>query len=95
LAITKALILRAVFRLALRRTEKLIGFILVLLGLDLAVPDHSTLIWTTLERQRLSALSQHSRVPSPLLCFPDELQPQERRSATSKLGRGSMLERSR
>src|SRR3954467_6756944 len=33
----------AVFRLALRQTEGLIGSILQLLGLDLAVPDHSTL----------------------------------------------------
>jgi IS5 family transposase len=32
-----------VFRLALRQTEGLIGSILQLLGLDLAVPDHSTL----------------------------------------------------
>ena len=31
------------FRLALRQTEGLIGSILHLLGLDLAVPDHSTL----------------------------------------------------
>jgi hypothetical protein len=37
------LTLRAVFRLALRQTEGLIGSILKLLGLDLAVPDHSTL----------------------------------------------------
>ena len=43
LAITTALTLRAVFRLALRQTEGLIGSILDLLGLDLAVPDHSTL----------------------------------------------------
>jgi len=43
LAITTALTLRAVFRLALRQTEGLIGSILQLLGLDLAVPDHSTL----------------------------------------------------
>jgi hypothetical protein len=43
LAITTALILRAGFRLALRQTEGLIGSILRLLGLDLAVPDHSTL----------------------------------------------------
>src|SRR3954466_11541941 len=35
--------LRAVFRLALRQTEGLIGSILQLLDLDLAVPDHSTL----------------------------------------------------
>jgi hypothetical protein len=43
LAITTALTPRAVFRLALRPTEGLIGSILQLLGLDLAVPDHSTL----------------------------------------------------
>ena len=43
LAITTALTLRAVFRLALRQTEGLIGCVLRLLGLDLAVPDHSTL----------------------------------------------------
>jgi hypothetical protein len=43
LAITTALTLRTVFRLALRQTEGLIGSILQLLGLDLPVPDHSTL----------------------------------------------------
>jgi hypothetical protein len=43
LAIRTALTLRAVFRLALRQTEALISSILQLLGLDLAVPDHSTL----------------------------------------------------
>jgi len=43
LAITTALMLRAAFRLAQRQTESLIGSILHLLGLDLAVPDHSTL----------------------------------------------------
>jgi len=43
LAILTALTLRAVFRLALRQTEGLIGSIIRLLGLDLAVPDHSTL----------------------------------------------------
>ncbi|MBK8174537.1 MAG: IS5 family transposase [Rhodospirillales bacterium] len=43
LAITTGLTLRAVFRLALRQTEGLIGSILGLLGLDLAVPDHSTM----------------------------------------------------
>jgi hypothetical protein len=43
LAIQTALTLRAVFRFALRQTEGLLGSILQLLGLDLAVPDHSTL----------------------------------------------------
>jgi hypothetical protein len=44
LAIRTALTLRAVFRLALRQTEGLIGSVLKLLGLDLAVPDHSALL---------------------------------------------------
>jgi hypothetical protein len=43
LAITTALTLRTVFRLALRQTEGLIGSIIRLLGLDLPVPDHTTL----------------------------------------------------
>jgi hypothetical protein len=43
LAIATALTLRAVFRLALRQSEGLIGSVLQLLGLDLPVPDHSTL----------------------------------------------------
>ena len=43
LAILTALTLRAVFRLALRQTEGLIGSIIGLLGLALCVPDHSTL----------------------------------------------------
>src|SRR5690349_1524425 len=42
LAILTALTLRAVFRLGLRQTEGLIGSVLRLLGLDLAVPDHTT-----------------------------------------------------
>src|SRR3981081_1443731 len=43
LAIATALTLRAVFHLALRQTEGLIGSIIRLLGLDLGIPDHSTL----------------------------------------------------
>ena len=43
LAIATALTLRAVLRLALRQTEGLIGSIIALLGLDLAVPDHTTM----------------------------------------------------
>ena len=43
LAILTALTLKAVFRLALRQTEGLIGSIVGLLGLALAVSDHSTL----------------------------------------------------
>jgi hypothetical protein len=37
------LTMRAVFGLALRQTEGLIGSVIDLLGLALAVPDHSTL----------------------------------------------------
>jgi len=43
LAILTALTLRAVFHLALRQTEGLIGSVIGLLGLTLAVPDHTTL----------------------------------------------------
>src|SRR5918997_1768482 len=43
LAILTALTLRAMFRLALRQTEGLIGSIMGLLRLDLSVPDHTTL----------------------------------------------------
>jgi IS5 family transposase len=43
LAILTGLTLKAVFRLAYRQTEGLIGSVIGLLGLDLAVPDHTTL----------------------------------------------------
>ncbi len=43
LAILTALTLHALFRLALRQAEGLIGSIIGLLGLELRVPDHSTL----------------------------------------------------
>ncbi len=43
LAILTALTLRAVFRLAYRQAEGLIGSIIGLLGLTLRVPDHTTL----------------------------------------------------
>ena len=43
LAVLTALTLRAVFRLGLRQTEGLVGSILRLLGLELRVPDHTTL----------------------------------------------------
>ena len=62
LAIRTALTLRAVFRLALRQTEGLIGSILRLLGLDLAVPDHSTLV-VGLKRWRSQ---DHARAPQDL-----------------------------
>jgi len=43
MAIQTGLILRTVFGLALRQTEGLIGSIIHLLGIELAVPDHSAL----------------------------------------------------
>jgi hypothetical protein len=43
LAIETALALRAVFRLALRQSEGLIGSIMRMLNIDLPVPDHTTL----------------------------------------------------
>jgi hypothetical protein len=78
LAILTALTLRAVFRLALRQTKGLIGSILRLLGLDLAVPDHSTLSRRaeTLEvpRPRSGAEPVHLLVDSTglRLCGPGE-----------------------
>ena len=45
LAILTALTIRAVFRLAYRQAEVLIGSIVGLLGLGLRVPDHTTLSW--------------------------------------------------
>jgi hypothetical protein len=66
LAIRTALTLRAVFRLALRQTEGLMGSILGLLGLDLAVPDHSTLSRRA-ETLAIAQLSPNSRGPVHLL----------------------------
>src|SRR3954463_764064 len=43
LAVLTGLTLKAVFRLAYRQTEGLIGSLMRLLGLDLPVPDHTTL----------------------------------------------------
>ena len=67
LAITTALTLKAVFRLALRQTEGLIGSIIGLLGLDLSVPDHTTLSRRaeTLEVPR----PRSGRAPSPCTCW--------------------------
>src|SRR5688500_615215 len=66
LAIKTALTLRAVFQLALRQTEGLIGSILKLLGLNLAVPDHSTLSRRA-ETLAVSNLSTNPRRPVNLL----------------------------
>ena len=66
LAILTVLTLRAVFRLALRQTEGLIGSILRLLGLDLAIPDHSTLTSRAqLVRMRVDLANQLRGVLKP------------------------------
>jgi hypothetical protein len=69
LAILTALTLRAVFRLALRQTEGLIGSIIRPLGLTLAVPDHSTLSRRaeTLEVPRQCSSSSAAGEPVHLL----------------------------
>jgi DDE family transposase len=69
LAIVTALTLRTVFRLALRQTEGLIGSIIHLLGLSLAVPDHSTLSRraATLEVPRLRSSTGAGTEPVHLL----------------------------
>ncbi len=80
LAIATALTLRAVFRLALRQTEGLIGSILQLLDLDLTVPDHSTLsrraktLKLSKPRSGLGCGPVHLRVDSTglRLCGPGE-----------------------
>jgi Transposase DDE domain len=70
LAILTALTLKAVFRLALRQTEGLIGSLIGLLGLDLSVPDHTTLSRRaeTLEvpRPRSDSRTDAGRDPEPL-----------------------------
>src|SRR4051794_20756125 len=75
LAIMTALTLKAVFRLALRQTEGLIGSIIGLLGLDLSVPDHTTLSRRaeTLEvpRPRLDSRTDAGRDPEPLHLLAD------------------------
>src|SRR5687767_4707712 len=70
LAILTALTLRAVFRLAYRQTEGLIGSVMRLLGLDLPVPDHTTLSRraATLEvpRPRSSSRTDAGREAAPV-----------------------------
>jgi DDE family transposase len=55
LAIETSLTLRVVFDLALRQTEGLVGSILELMGLDLPVPDHSTLSRRARTLERLAS----------------------------------------
>jgi hypothetical protein len=90
LAITTALTLRAVFRLALRQTEGLIGSIIRLLGLDLAVPDHSTLSRRAgsleLPRPRPGSAPVHLLVDSTglRLCGPGEWRVEKHGSRTRR-----------
>src|SRR4051812_24002558 len=68
LAILTALTLRAVFRLAYRQAEGLIGSIIDLLGLALRVPDHTTL-------SRRSATLAVPRPPRPSIGVDGEAEP--------------------
>jgi transposase len=61
-AIETALALRVIFHLGLRQTEGLIGSLMQLLGLDLPVPDHSTLS----RRARTLAVTLRPQVGGPL-----------------------------
>jgi hypothetical protein len=68
LAILTALTLRAVFRLAYRQAEGLIGSMISLRGLTLRVPDHTTL------RRRSATLAAPRRqpptvTPGPSTCW--------------------------
>ena len=60
LAIETTLILRAVFHQPLRQTEGLVGSLLEMMGLDLPVPDHSTLS----RRSRTLAVAPQVRAAS-------------------------------
>jgi hypothetical protein len=64
LAIETALILRTVFHQPLRQTEGLVGSLLELMGLDLPVPDHSTL---SRRSRTLAVASQAASGPVHLL----------------------------
>ena len=70
LAILTALTLKAVFRLALRQTEGLIGSIIELLGLSLAVPSFSTLSrraeTVAVPRPRSGSGAEHDADSEPL-----------------------------
>lgn len=60
LAIETTLILSAVFHQPLRQTEGLVGSLLELMGLELPVPDHTTLS----RRARTLAVAPHARTAS-------------------------------
>ena len=81
LAIATALTLRAVFRLALRQTEGLIGSVLQRLGLDLPVPDPST----------ISRRAETLEVPRPR-CGPEPVHPLVDSTGLKLCGPGEWLE---
>lgn len=96
LAIVTALTMRAVFGLALRQTEGLIGLaVIALLGLDLTVPNHSTmsrrsktLEMPPLRRSGTGPLhlrGQHRPDPSDATTI--QLSPRDRRQATAAVKR--------
>src|SRR3954451_18791714 len=68
LAILTALTFKAVFRLAYRQTEGLIGSLIRLLGLTLPVPDHTTLCRRAATLEVPRPRSSHNADPVHLLC---------------------------
>jgi IS5 family transposase len=66
LATTTALTMRAVFRLALRQVEGLVGSVIALLRLALTVPDHSTMCRRSRPLE-LPLLRRSGTGPVPLL----------------------------
>src|SRR3954447_14496735 len=67
LAVETSLILRAVFHQPLRQTEGLVGSLLGLMGLDLSVPDHTTLsrrAWTLAVAPQVASGPVHLLVDS-------------------------------
>ena len=72
MAILTALTLRAVFRLAYRQAEGLIGSIISLLGLTLRVPDHTTLSRRSATLAVPRPRPQHAvtaTLPGPCTCW--------------------------
>ena len=84
LAIETSLILRAVFHQPLRQTEGLVGSLLELMGLDLPVPDHSTLS----RRSRTLAVAPQFRMASRPVHLLVEKHGTQRRRAWRKLHLG-------
>ena len=83
LAIELVQTLRLVFHLALRQAEGFARSVLALLGLDLAVPDHTTLMWTAPRRQGFSVGQAAKFVLIWFVVFADQSRPNPRGGSTA------------